>query len=95
MRAIAVIGGGIAGLVASIACAEAGGQVRLIEAHRRLGGRARSSAGPFVTNLRPDALYCAGRWYAWLAERQLLPPVAGPPLTGRASASGRRRGRCD
>jgi NAD(P)-binding Rossmann-like domain len=82
MRAITVIGGGIAGLVASIACAEGGGQVRLIEAHRRLGGRARSSAGPFVTNLGPDALYCDGPWWAWLAERQLLPPVARPPLTG-------------
>jgi hypothetical protein len=82
MRAITVIGGGIAGLVASIACAEAGGQVRLFEAHRRLGGRACSSNGPFVTNLGPHALYCDGPWWAWLAERELLPSVAGPPLTG-------------
>jgi phytoene dehydrogenase-like protein len=65
MRAITVISGGIAGLVASIACGEAGGRVRLFEAHRRLGGRARSSSGPFVTNLGPHALYCDGPWYAW------------------------------
>jgi phytoene dehydrogenase-like protein len=44
MRAITVVGGGIAELVASIACAEAGGQVHVVEAHRGLGGRARSSS---------------------------------------------------
>jgi phytoene dehydrogenase-like protein len=38
--AVSVVGGGIAGMVASIACAEAGAQVRLFEAHRELGGRA-------------------------------------------------------
>lgn len=80
--AVTVVGGGIAGLVASIACAEAGAQVRLFEAHRQLGGRARSSSGPFVTNLGPHALYCDGPWWAWLAVRELLPPVAKPPNTG-------------
>jgi phytoene dehydrogenase-like protein len=80
--AVTVVGGGIAGLVASIACAEAGAQVRLFEAHRQLGGRARSSSGPFVTNLGPHALYCDGPWWAWLAARELLPPVAKPPNTG-------------
>jgi phytoene dehydrogenase-like protein len=82
MAAITVVGGGIAGLVASIACAEAGAQVRLFEAHQQLGGRARSSSGPFVTNFGPHALYSDGLWWAWLAERELLPPVAKPPLIG-------------
>jgi phytoene dehydrogenase-like protein len=82
MRAT-VVGGGSAGLVASIASTEAGGRVHLFEAHRRPGGRARSSSGPFVTNFGPHALYGDGPWWAWLAERPLLTPVARPPLTPR------------
>ena len=42
-RKITVIGGGIAGLVASIAAAEGGAAVTLHEAHGLLGGRARST----------------------------------------------------
>jgi phytoene dehydrogenase-like protein len=90
MPAVTVVGGGIAGLVASIACAEAGATVGLLEAHRQLGGRARSSTGPFVTNLGPHALYCDGPWWAWLAERELLPPVATPPLAGARFRHGQR-----
>jgi phytoene dehydrogenase-like protein len=82
MRAT-VVGGGSAGLVASIASTEAGGRVHLFEAHRRPGGRARSSSGPFVTNFGPHARYGDGPWWAWLAERPLLTPVARPPLTPR------------
>jgi phytoene dehydrogenase-like protein len=89
MASITVVGGGIAGLVASIACAEAGAEVRLLEAHRQLGGRARSSSGPFVTNLGPHALYCDGPWWAWLAERELLPAVARPALAGARFRVGR------
>ena len=50
MNEITVIGGGVAGLVASIACAEAGAPVRLSEAHETLGGRGRSTDGPYVAN---------------------------------------------
>jgi phytoene dehydrogenase-like protein len=82
MRAT-VVGEGIAGLMASIPSTEAGGRVHLFEAHRRPGGRARSSSGPFVTNLGPHALDCDGPWWAWLAEHQPLTPVARPPLTPR------------
>jgi phytoene dehydrogenase-like protein len=82
MRAT-VVGGEIAGLVASIPSTEAGGRVNLFEAHRLLGARARSSSGAFVTNFGPHALHCDGPWWAWLAERQLLTPVASPPLTPR------------
>jgi hypothetical protein len=91
--AVTVVGGGIAGLVASIACAEAGVEVRLFEAHRQLGGRARSSRGPFVTNLGPHALYCDGPWWAWLAERELLPAVAKPPFRGARFRHGQTAGR--
>jgi phytoene dehydrogenase-like protein len=80
MTEITVVGGGIAGLVASIACAEGGAPVRLLEAHGTLGGRSRSSGGPFVTNLGPHALYANGRLWPWLAERDLLPASARPPL---------------
>ena len=52
-RNITVIGGGIAGLVASIAAAETGASVIVHEAHGMLGGRARSTAGDFVANHGP------------------------------------------
>jgi phytoene dehydrogenase-like protein len=78
---ITVVGGGIAGLVAAISCAEAGAPVRLLEAHGQLGGRGRSSDGPYVTNLGPHALYKNGALWPWLRERDLLPPVARPALT--------------
>jgi monoamine oxidase len=82
MRAT-VVGGGIAGLAASVASAEPGGQVQLFEARCRLVERARSSSGPFVTHFGPYALYCDGPWCAWLAEPQLLPATARPPLMPR------------
>jgi phytoene dehydrogenase-like protein len=80
MREITVVGGGIAGLVASIACAEAGPPVRLLEAHAALGGRGRSDDGPYVTNLGPHALYKNSALWPWLRERDLLPPTALPAL---------------
>ena len=43
---ITIVGAGIAGLVAAIACAEEGASVRLMEAHESLGGRGRSTDGP-------------------------------------------------
>ncbi|MFL5829829.1 MAG: NAD(P)-binding protein, partial [Solirubrobacteraceae bacterium] len=53
---INVVGGGLAGLIAAITCAEAGAPVRLLEAHEELGGRARSMPGPYKANLGPHAL---------------------------------------
>ncbi len=80
--AIVIVGGGLAGLTAAIACAEGGSRVRLLEAHKELGGRARSTGGPYKANLGPHVIYKDGGFWDWLTERDLLPPYAGPPLSG-------------
>ena len=82
MSQITVIGGGVAGLTAAIACAEGGASVELLEAHDALGGRARSSEGPYKANLGPHVLYKDGPFWRWLSERDLLPRYAGIPLAG-------------
>jgi phytoene dehydrogenase-like protein len=82
MSQITVVGGGLAGLTAAIACAEGGAQVRLLEAHDQLGGRARSAEGPYKANLGPHALYSDGAMWGWLNERGLLPNHVRPPLGG-------------
>jgi len=79
---VTIVGGGLAGLTAAIACAEGGRRVRLLEAHEELGGRARSKSGPYKANLGPHVIYRDGAFWDWLAERDLLPPYAGPPLSG-------------
>jgi phytoene dehydrogenase-like protein len=82
MDTITVIGGGLAGLTAAISCAEDGAPVRLLEAHDELGGRARSTSGPYKANLGPHALLSGSPFWKWLGARQLLPPHARPPLSG-------------
>jgi hypothetical protein len=82
MDDITVVGGGLAGLVASIACAEAGAPVHLVEAHAQLGGRARSTPGDYKANYGPHVLYSDGPVWDFLAERDIVPPVAKPPLRG-------------
>jgi phytoene dehydrogenase-like protein len=79
---VTVIGGGIAGLVASIAASEAGAAVTLHEAHGQLGGRARSTAGEFVANHGPHALYADGPFWQWMEERKLGFEAATAHLTG-------------
>ena len=78
--------------MASIACAEAGAKVRLYEAHATLGGRARSTPPPFITNDGPHVLYDDAPLWAWLAERHLSDPAARPPLGALAGFRFRRRG---
>jgi len=58
---VVVVGGGIAGLVAATTAARAGATVRLLDARRAPGGRARSheEAG-FLCNEGPHALYRGG-----------------------------------
>jgi len=81
-RRVTIVGGGLAGLVAAITCAEGGARVRLLEAHAQLGGRARSKGGPYKANLGPHALFKDGAMWKWLAERNLLPRCASPSLSG-------------
>jgi phytoene dehydrogenase-like protein len=82
MSEITVIGGGVAGLTAAITCAEGGADVRLFEAHEQLGGRARSTGGPYKANLGPHAIYQGGVLWEWLSARNLMPTLARPLLTG-------------
>ena len=82
MSEITVIGGGVAGLTAAITCAEGGASVRLVEASETLGGRARSSDGPYKANLGPHAIYRGGILWDWLSSRHLMPPLSRPLLTG-------------
>ncbi|HEY7150435.1 MAG TPA: NAD(P)-binding protein [Solirubrobacterales bacterium] len=82
MSEIRVVGGGLAGLTAAITCAENGAAVTLLEAHEQLGGRARSTDGPYRANLGPHAIYVGGVLWEWLNKRNLMPPLARPPLTG-------------
>ena len=48
---------------------------------RDAGRRARSS-GPYKANLGPHAIYKGGVLWNWLSERDLMPPLARPLLTG-------------
>lgn len=82
MRQITIVGGGTAGLSAAITAAEAGERVRLLEAHDSLGGRARSDIGRYKANLGPHVLYKDGPYWAWLRDHDLIPPAAGPTLSG-------------
>ncbi|TNE91079.1 MAG: FAD-dependent oxidoreductase [Deltaproteobacteria bacterium] len=64
---LAVVGGGLAGLIAAATLARGGREVHLFEGSR-LGGRGRSEwMGEFAVNLGPHALYVQG-----LARRALL-----------------------
>jgi phytoene dehydrogenase-like protein len=80
-RQITIVGAGIAGLCAAIACAEEGAEVRLLEAHEQLGGRGRSTDGPYKANLGPHAMYDDGDFWAWMRERKILPQSCNPRLT--------------
>jgi phytoene dehydrogenase-like protein len=82
MTTITVIGGGLAGLVASIECAERGADVVLHEAQSHLGGRARSTVGDFTANHGPHVVYADGALWTWLDARGLARPARRPPVTG-------------
>ncbi|MFJ9057252.1 NAD(P)-binding protein [Streptomyces sp. NPDC102409] len=83
MQRIHIVGGGLAGLAAAVTAAESRAPVTLHEAHRTLGGRARTSEGPYLTNEGPHALYRRGPHWAWLEQRGLLGPFASvPPREG-------------
>ncbi|NEK60510.1 FAD-dependent oxidoreductase [Geodermatophilus sabuli] len=90
---LVVVGGGLAGLVAAVTAAEAGADVRLVESHSRLGGRARSTPAPFVANEGPHVFYGDGAAWSWLRRRGLADPYRRLPPAAAAGIRFRRGGR--
>ena len=72
----------LAGLTAAIACAEGGRRCGCWRRTSELGGRARSTDGPYKANLGPHVIYKDGPFWAWLSERDLLPPSPGRRSAG-------------
>jgi phytoene dehydrogenase-like protein len=90
---VAVVGGGLAGLTAAAFAARAGASVRLFDARRDLGGRARTSTHDgFQFNEGPHAWFTASGGSAVLRELGIR-PVGGraPLLRSRFSLDGRLR----
>jgi phytoene dehydrogenase-like protein len=82
-RQLSIVGGGIGGLVAAVSAKEAGFDVTLFEAHDELGGRARTTPGPYRANWGGHVLYADGPLWAWLGHRGLTPPAKRPPAVPR------------
>lgn len=91
-REITVVGGGLAGLTASIACAEAGATVTLHEAHRTLGGRGRTTRPPYVAHEGAHVFYADGPHWSWLTSRGLAGEVGRIPARAALVAGFRYRG---
>ncbi len=92
--ALTVIGGGLGGLTAAVAAAEAGWTVRVLEARAELGGRARTTGDPYHANWGPHVVYSDGPLWHWLHERDLTTGVVGAPrmprIVVRVDGRGRR-----
>jgi NAD(P)-binding Rossmann-like domain len=82
MAGVTVVGGGLAGLIAAIECAERGVPVELLEARSRLGGRAAFTPPPWIAGHGPHALYSGGSLWNWLTRRKLHRPFRRSPLHG-------------
>jgi len=79
-----VVGGGLAGLTASICAARTGAQVTLLEQSGHLGGRARTDCKDgFYTNLGPHALYRGGPGMRILKELGVHPTGGMPKTSGQ------------
>src|SRR5918997_375441 len=72
MTRITIVGAGLAGLTAAIACAEAGADVVVHEAHAVPGGRARATAPPYVAQEGPHVFYADTPSWRWLVQRDLV-----------------------
>lgn len=78
-RKIAVVGAGLAGLVAAYRLAESGAQVTVFEKDHQTGGRAKTTTRDgFKLNLGPHALYLGGSTFRFLSEIGLTPQGAPP-----------------
>src|SRR5664279_4706950 len=90
---LTIVGGGLGGLTAAVAAAEAGWTVALFEARAELGGRARTTADPFRANWGPHVVYSDGPLWRWLDDRNLTHGVRGAPRTARIMVRYDGRGR--
>ncbi|WP_433730435.1 NAD(P)-binding protein [Nocardia sp. CA-129566] len=90
---ITVIGGGLAGLTAAIACAETGVPVQLYEAHHTLGGRGRAKAAPCVAHGGGHVFYADGPHYTWLKTRGFIDDLGWPSVADAARIGFRVDGR--
>lgn len=93
MTRITIVGAGLAGLTAAIACAEAGADVVVHEAHAVPGGRARTTPPPYVAHEGPHAFYADGPHWRWLVDRDLVGRVATLPLAEARGIRFHRDGR--
>lgn len=98
MSDVIVIGGGLAGLAASVALAQAGAKVTLLESRPRLGGRASSfedtATGELIDNCQHVAMGCCTnfrhfcrvtRLAAYFRDEEQLTFVGPPDPSGRKS----------
>jgi squalene-associated FAD-dependent desaturase len=101
---VVVIGGGLAGLAAALACADAGARVTLVERRNRLGGLTWSfrHSGRWIDNGQHVFLRCCDQYLAFLdrigaasdvelPERLDIPVVAPSPAPGGSPCWGRLR----
>ena len=93
MTRVTIVGAGLAGLTAAIACAEAGADVVVHEAHAVPGGRARTTAPPWIAHEGPHAFYADGPHWRWLVERDLVGPAATLSLADARGVRFHRDGR--
>ena len=90
---LTIVGGGLGGLTAAVAAAEAGWTVQLFEAKGELGGRARTTGSPVHANWGPHVVYSDGPLWRWLDDHDLTHGVLGPPLVPRIMVRLDGRGR--
>lgn len=91
--ALTIVGGGMCGLSAAVAAAEAGWTVQLFEAKTELGGRARTAGAPWRANWGPHVVYSDGPLWRWLDDRDLTHGVLGAPRLPRIMVRLDGRGR--
>jgi len=86
---VAIIGGGIGGLAASILLARQGRKVVLFERSNTLGGRARTAnEDGFFMNLGPHALYRGGPGMKLLNELGIEPSGNTTKVSGQFAVKG-------